>query len=361
MITHVNNNLHPSAKARGSISGEKGNGNGHSSSGQALSGLRPIDKTAEFLTKKLLSDLPQQYPGKVHVAGQLDLAKLPCHVACTSAPIQMVAVQAPTYLDWDPKKPLNGREMENADQRPDRSKAVKQHENFVRTLLNLGVEVVVLPPSPSRLEGTFTCDIVFVIGDKAFAANMVSPVRQPEEATVINGIKPPAHIKIEGGNVLPYGDFVFLGVGDRTSEDAPAWLQGELGDSKLVIPLHLKTTQYDSSGRITEPGILHADCVFLPLDKGRALIHEPAFTDPEEVKLVKKIFGGASGVHPSEVPILGLNAPCVNPDTRLVSKHAARTIEQLKEWKYQVVAVDMSEMIKAEGGPNCSMGRLFQA
>ncbi len=329
--------------------------NGVHSNGHAA-GLRPLDPVAIKHTRPLLEQMQADFGPKIQLVSSVDVSARKLNVACESAPIQSVVVSMPTYLDWSTA--INELEKLNDHNRPDRAEAVKQHANFLRAMLQFGIEVIVIEPSRKRLEGVYTRDIGFTIGGQCFAANMVKPARRKEEKTITGGIKPPEHVKIEGGNVIVNGDFVFLGVGDRTNEAAVQWLQQCLGSSKQVVPLHLHA------------GVLHADCVFLPISSsngqmGRALIHEAAFVNPSEVAYLQKVFGYLHPVNPNDVPMLGLNAPCVGIDhgqqTRLVSAHAKGTIALLQEWGMKVIPVNLGEIIKAEGGPRCSTMPLVQA
>ncbi len=323
------------------------------------SGLRPVDPKAVQEGIALFFSLKAKY-SNFTVVEKLDARLCACNVRSERQPISTVVVSLPTYLDWDTECPINELEKANNKNLPDRHKAVLQHGFFIERMLEMGIEVLALPPSPERLEGVYTRDIAFVVGGQLIQANFTpfindkaSP-RLAEEHTVFGGLKTPPDVIIEGGNVVVDDEQVFVGIGDRTNEAALGWLQAVLGSSKQVVGLHLK------------PGVLHLDCVFLPIipangAPSRALIHEPAFIKPAELSFVERLYGRIQKVHPSEVPLLGLNAPCVDTHTRLVSQHAKKVISAFEEWGLKVVTVDMGEIIKAEGGPRCSTMPLVQA
>ncbi len=322
-------------------------------------GLRRLNRKAVQDSAELFVRLKAKYGPRFQIADTVDAGRYAPNVQSERQPISKVVVSLPTYLDWDTSHPINELEKANSQNLPNRSRAVRQHGIFIEKMLEFGIDVIAIPPSPERLEGVYTRDIAFVVGDQFIRANFTPLIngkpspRLAEEDTVTGGIKPPAGVIIEGGNVVVDHDHVFVGWGDRTNQAAVGWLQTLLGSSKQVVGLHLR------------PGVLHLDCVFLPIvpangAPSRALIHEPAFVDPAELAFAESVYGRIQKVHPSEVPLLGLNAPCIDTHTRLVSKHAKRIIAAFREWGLKVVEVDLGEIIKAEGGPRCSTMPLVQ-
>jgi N-dimethylarginine dimethylaminohydrolase len=63
----------------------------------------------------------------------------------------------------------------------------------------------------------------------------------------------PKNIKLEGGDIIQYNDFIFVGIGKRTNKDGYELIKNTF-KNKIVIPI--KHTA------------LHLDCVFCVLDNG---------------------------------------------------------------------------------------------
>lgn len=326
---------------------------------EAGTGLRPPDERAMAETERVIERLGNNYKGKFSVVDRLDVSGNRVSVVSDCAPIREVVVSLPRDLDWDLKKPLNGQEAINSGNKPDRHIAVLQHERFIDELLRHGICVKLIRPDANCLEGVYTRDIAFGIGGRIIAANMVSEARWPEQDKIIGGIKPPAEAKIEGGNVIVDGNFVFVGVGDRTNMVAVEWLQNLLGTEREVVPMRLKRTT------AKKKGVLHLDCCFLPIEQsngapGKALINRHDFVDARELALIDRIYGEVKQIDMTEVPMLGLNAPCIGDRIRMVSSHAPKTMETLRVWGYRIIPVNMSEIIKAEGAARCSTMPLVQ-
>ncbi|MFH1306291.1 MAG: arginine deiminase-related protein [Candidatus Micrarchaeota archaeon] len=320
--------------------------------GKKTNGLRPADSLAVQYSRQLISRLKEKYADKFKPVDFVDVNNIRLNVVSESKPIKKVAVSLPTYLDWNPDTPINSLEAKNSDNRPDRFVAVVQHEKLIERLLEYGSEVFLINPSIEHLEGVYTRDIAVVIGKKCIMCNFVHNIRKPEESTIKGGEKPPSEVKIEGGNVIVDHDFVFLGVGDRTNENAVEWLQFVLGTSKQVIKLELK------------PGILHLDCSFLPITSSnglsRAFINKNDFVSKQDILLLSKIYEKLEQIDTKESPMLGINSPCIAQDMRIVSAHAKNTIQAIQKWGIGVLPIDLSEIIKAEGGPRCSTLPLVQ-
>lgn len=259
--------------------------------------------------------------------------------------LKEAVVSLPTFLDWG--TPINVAEAANMANKPDRLEAVNEHMKLIETLLSCGVKLQVIAPSESRLEGVYTRDPAFVIGDRAFRANLVAEPRKPEHGTFIRGIVPPEEVKIEGGNVVVDGNEVFLGVGDRTNTAAVEWLQGILGNTFQVIPIKLI------------PGVLHLDCAFSPIARpngkaGGAIIYPNAFASDKDLKLFRSIYGRIFKIGEVEYKLLGANTLALDPETRIVNPSCQTIIDMLKgELHQNVIPVRLDQVVLAEGYARC--------
>lgn len=266
-----------------------------------------------------------------------------------------VLVSLPTYLDWSVENPINVKEAQNSENRPDRLIAVLQHLQFIGQLISYGLNVIILRPHKECPEGVFTRDIAFVIGKKLIRGNMVADVRKPEQETIKNAHELPDEAEIEGGNVFvdQAGDegIVLVGVGSRTNRTAVEYLQDLLGTDFKVIPIRIKDH------------VLHLDCVFNPLKAnnngdGAVLYHPNAFEKPEDVELLQKIYGrmmrvveADMGMMPTNIVSTKRNAffvpECPSLIALLNDIYGAGNIAIVETW--------LDEIMKADGSGRCSI------
>ncbi|MEM2137877.1 MAG: arginine deiminase-related protein [Candidatus Anstonellaceae archaeon] len=313
---------------------------------QNPNGYREPDWRAAQFTSEMLSAL-SSHP-KIEIVKQFDASKYPVNCQSEDGKLLTVVMSPPTHLDWN--KPINQGEGRHNTDKPDRLLATWQFLNLVLANLDHGVRVVIIEPDPDRKEGTFTRDIGFAIKNSMFLANMVSPVRRSEEATIAGGIKPPAEVLVEGGNIVLGDGVVFVGIGDRTNREAVEWLKfmvDKLGINLEVVPIQLKE------------GILHLDCAFCPIEKrngngGAAIVSPHAFASERDLELVKKMYGNTMEVTETEFQSLVTNLLSLDKDVRIASPDATNVHGLLEKLGIHPVLIEYFELIKAEGAWRCT-------
>lgn len=310
--------------------------------GKQASGLRPIDIRAVLKTQTLLEGI-EKMPN-VEIVEKVDVKKYALGCRNEHGTLKTVVISLPTYLDWD--VPINEKEASGI--KPDRCKAVEQHAQFINTLVNFGINVVVLKPAKERLEGVYTRDIGMVIGSKFIHGNLVAEPRWPEMETVTGGIVAPKEVQLEGGNVIIEGEHVFVGVGRRGNMEGVEWLQHELGTSYKVKPIALRQE------------ILHLDCVFSPVQpqngrKSGALVYAPAFKSDRDLTFFEKVYGQLHYLKDHEYPALAANIVWLDESTIIANPNCKIAYGVLtKMFGLTAIPIDMSEIVKADGGPRCS-------
>lgn len=303
-------------------------------------GMRQIDQRAVLLAKHFDSGIVGN--PLVEVVGAFDASKKKISCKSGDGKLLAAAVSRPTYLDW--AKPLNNKEKEYAGNKPDRMKAVVEHELFLQILISYGVELTLIESALTRPEAVYTCDIGFAVGSKFFRANLVEKARSGEHEMIIHAIVPPKEVKIEGGNVLLDDKAVFVGIGDRTTPNAVEWLQHELGTSYEVVGLRLKK------------GILHLDCAFYPIDekKGKAFIYYQAFEKGADLEKLHKIYWNSMPVSKREFDNLGPNVLRLDKFTAIVNPNAFNIAKQLLALGIKVIMLPYDELIKGGGSYRCT-------
>ena len=131
----------------------------------------------------------------------------------------------------------------------------------------------------------FSRDIAFVIDNKMIRANIL-PNREEEveaidyiwnQVETNNRIILPEECHVEGGDVMPWNDYIFIGTysGDdypdyitaRTNTDAVIAIQ-ELFPEKTVKAFELRKSNTNA-----KDNALHLDCCFQPIGKDKAILH----------------------------------------------------------------------------------------
>ncbi|MCX6769223.1 MAG: arginine deiminase family protein [Candidatus Micrarchaeota archaeon] len=306
--------------------------------------LRQIDKKAVEFTKLMLDELA--FHPKITIVEKFDAGKAKVDCRSEDGKLKSVVMSPPTYLDWAGSG-INKNEELFKDNKPDRYKAAVQHFGLIMKLVERGISVTIIKPGKDMLEGVFTRDIMFAIDGKIYFSNLKKKERQPEEKSIVGGVKPESEVTIEGGNVVLSKDVVFLGIGDRTTPNAAEWLRGQVGSARKVIPIVLK------------PGILHLDCAFCPLEErngkpGAALIYPQAFENAADIALLNRMYGKIEAVGESEYEMLGPNVLKLDKGTSIANQEAKGIAQMLKKFGIDVITHNYGEIIKAGGAYRCT-------
>jgi len=257
--------------------------------------------------------------------------------------LQKVVVCSPHYMEI--VDVINDVQKKYVSQNINQSLAITQHQNFVNTLQQAGVDVIHLTPNKNFPEQVFTRDIGFALGNQMFVSAMANPIRQGEEhvlATWLDANKTDyrnitGH-PIEGGDVLIDGRYVYIGISDRTSMESIQKLQNEL-PTYDIIPIPFK------------PNYLHLDCIFNVLSPTDALIF-PSALDPKIVALLSKRYNLIE-VPESEQFSMGTNVLSIGNNRVLSLPVNVDVNHQMRQRGYEVLEVDFSEIIKSGGSFRC--------
>jgi len=214
----------------------------------------------------------------------------------------------------------------------------------------------------------FTRDIAFVIDDKFIKSNILPDREQEIEAIshVIEKIDSskvlqlPEEAHIEGGDVMPFGDYILVGtyrgadykdyITARTNVQAVEALQ-ELFPNKKVVSFNLKKSN-------TEPrdNALHLDCCFQPVGKGKAIIHRNGFLEEEEYNWLVNLFGKENvfEISRDEMYYMNSNIFSIAEDVVISEKNFTRLNAWMREQGITVEEVPYAEISKQEGLLRCS-------
>ena len=240
---------------------------------------------------------------------------------------------------------------------------------FEAVLRKYGVNV--LRPNPvHNCNQVFSRDVGFVIDDKIIVSNII-PDRQ-EEIDAYGDIYSQIHYKqiynlpeavhVEGGDVVLWGDVIFLG--QYAFEDYPSVKTARtnrlaldylrmLFPGKTIVPLNLRKSDTDPY-----EGILHLDCTFMPVGRGKAIIYKRGFLNPRDADHLVEMFGGPENVFElttEEMYWMNSNVFSISEDVVVTEEHFFRLNNHLRNvWGMTVETVPYREISKMGGLLRCS-------
>ena len=214
----------------------------------------------------------------------------------------------------------------------------------------------------------FTRDIGFVIDDLFIKANIL-PDRENEYQAIeyivrqINPDKvviPPAEVHIEGGDVMPWNNHIFIGTykGDDYKNQITARTNMEgVQFIKELFP-HKKVKEFDLVKSKTEArdNALHLDCCFQPVGKNKAIIYKDGFRSEADYQYLVDIFGKENLFHISRDEMYDMNSNVLSiaPDVVVSEKNFTRLNNWLRAQGITVEEIPYSEIAKQEGLLRCS-------
>jgi len=214
----------------------------------------------------------------------------------------------------------------------------------------------------------FSRDIAFVIEDKLIKANIL-PDREREYTAIQhvlnkigeeNIIVLPEECHVEGGDVMPWNDYIFIGTysGDdysdyitaRTNTDAVIAIQ-ELFPHKTVKAFELR-----KSNTNPKENALHLDCCFQPIGKDKAILHKNGFLVEKEYEWLLNFFGkdNVFEITKEEMYNMNSNVFSISEDVIISEKNFTRLNTWLREKGFTVEEVPYAEIAKQEGLLRCS-------
>ncbi|MDR3058361.1 MAG: amidinotransferase [Prevotella sp.] len=239
---------------------------------------------------------------------------------------------------------------------------------FEQILIKYGVEVLrplILP----NCNQVYARDVAFVIDDMIITSNIIPDRADEQEAYApiyseipfnkIYNLPEKAHV--EGGDVVLYGDTVFVGTYTerdypefktaRTNAYAFAFLK-ELFPNKVFVPLELEKSDTDP-----RKGILHLDCTFMPVGKGKAIIYKRGFKHEEDYNFVVDFFGKENifDITQEEMYYMNTNVFSISPSVVVSEQNFKRLNRHMTDqWGLTVETVPYYEISKMGGLLRCS-------
>jgi N-dimethylarginine dimethylaminohydrolase len=214
----------------------------------------------------------------------------------------------------------------------------------------------------------FSRDIAFVIEDKLIKANIL-PDREKEYLAIKhvleqidneNIIQLPKECHVEGGDVMPWNDYIFVGtysgadyadyITARTNMDAVIAIQ-ELFPHKIVKSFELRKSNKDA-----KENALHLDCCFQPLGKNKAILHKNGFLIEREYDWLLNYFGKENvfEITKEEMYNMNSNVFSISEEVIISEQNFTRLNTWLRKNGFIVEEVPYTEISKQEGLLRCS-------
>lgn len=251
---------------------------------------------------------------------------------------------------------------------PTEESIINEMQAFCKVLRKYGVEVL-RPTNIENCNQVFARDVAFVIDDKIISSNII-PDREAEKKAyqvVYDNIEYdkilnlPEKVHVEGGDIVLYDDKVF--VGQYSEDDYPEFKTArtntyaldflrEFFPSKEFIPIELH--KHDTNPR---KGILHLDCTFMPVGKGKAILYEDGLRNRSDIGLVEEIFGKENvfRINTEEMYYMNSNIFSIAPDVVVSEKNFTRLNRHMREeWSMTVEEIPYREISKMGGLLRCS-------
>jgi N-dimethylarginine dimethylaminohydrolase len=214
----------------------------------------------------------------------------------------------------------------------------------------------------------FSRDIAFVIEDKLIKANIL-PDREKEYLAIKhvleqiddeNIIQLPKECHVEGGDVMPWNDYIFVGtysgadyadyITARTNMDAVIAIQ-ELFPHKIVKSFELRKSNKDA-----KENALHLDCCFQPIGKNKAILHKNGFLIEREYDWLLNYFGKENvfEITKEEMYNMNSNVFSISEEVIISEQNFTRLNTWLRKNGFIVEEVPYTEISKQEGLLRCS-------
>ena len=245
---------------------------------------------------------------------------------------------------------------------------ISEMNAFEKVLHKYNVEVF-RPEIIKDYNQVFSRDVAFVIDDKMIISNIIEDRADEQEAyrkifekvPWRNIINLPESAHIEGGDVIVWNDFLFVGTcysqdyrsfkTARTNEYAIEILK-EYFPHKRIIDLDLK-----KDDKNPKKGILHLDCTFNPVGKDKCIIYKDGFVEESDYQLLLDIFGEENCfvINNEEMVAMVPNIFSIDHDIVVTDGSFTRLNQHLREkWNFTVEEIPYREVSKMGGLLRCS-------
>lgn len=226
-------------------------------------------------------------------------------------------------------------------------------EGFAALLEEEGVKVL-RPSNIPACTQIFPRDIGFVIDNTFVVSNMRFENRNCEYSGISNLVEkisrvlqPAPEINIEGGDIVLFKDYVFVGIGQRTSYAGLEYLKNHFSQ-RQIIPIPLVVTDDPMSN------ILHLDCAMQPVGHDSAIIYEGGFIEIPET--VYDLFPEKKRIIVTQREMYDMmpNIFSISPIKVIIDERFERLAKELKKRDIEPLAIPYIGVSRLGGLLRCS-------
>ncbi|MGH8632448.1 MAG: dimethylarginine dimethylaminohydrolase family protein [Burkholderiales bacterium] len=218
-------------------------------------------------------------------------------------------------------------------------RAAQQHQSYEECLRGLGCDVRSLPEEPELPDSVFVEDAAVVLDEVAVTTRPGAESRRAETDSIARALGPHRQLlrietpgTLDGGDALLFGRTLYVGKTSRSNSEGIAQL------AKLVGPHGYNVVAVEVKG------CLHLKSAVTQVGENTLLIN-PQMVD-------RATFGAVEFVEVDPAEPHAGNALLLDEVVVYPAAHE-KTRRRLQERGIRVAAVDVSEMLKAEGGVTC--------
>lgn len=243
---------------------------------------------------------------------------------------------------------------------------VKEMDAFAAVFEKYGVQVF-RPKVIQDCNQIFSRDIAFVVDDTFIKANIL-PERENEFLAITHVIDlidpakviyPPKEVHVEGGDVMPWNDHIFVGtytaenyshhITARTNRVAVDFLVS-LFPNKIVKSFELRKSTN------ARENALHLDCCFQPVGKDKAILHKNGFLIEKEYLWLVNYFGRENifEISADEMYQMFSNVFSISPEVVVSEQNFTRLNNWLRSKGFTVEEIPYAEISKQEGLLRCT-------
>ena len=250
---------------------------------------------------------------------------------------------------------------------PTEADMVKEMEAFNEVFKKYDVQVF-RPKIIEDYNQIFSRDIGFVIDDVFIKANIL-PDRERELDAIqyvidqINPakvVRPPEEVHIEGGDVMVWNDYVFIGTYKGSDYKSYITARTNMQGVQYIKDLfpHKIVKEFDLVKSKIEPrdNALHLYCCFQPVGKDNVIIYKSGFREEADYMYLVDLFGKENLFHITRDEMYDMNSNVfsIAPDVVVSEKNFTRLNTWLREKGITVEEIPYAEIAKQEGLLRCS-------
>ena len=244
---------------------------------------------------------------------------------------------------------------------------VLEIQNLIQVFNKYNVTIF-RPENIKGLNQIFSRDIAFVIANKLILPNIIE-LRQKETEAIdslldnlsdSDKIIAPKNARMEGGDVILYGDYIFVGYSEdkdfekftvaRTNRAGLDFLSESFPQKKV------KGIQLNKSDDDPRFNTLHLDCCFQPIGKNMAIMHEAGFKNKEDFIFLTNIFGKKNIIEISRDEAYNMNSNIFSISEQVIISEVkfTRLNTKLRELGFVIEEVAYHQVGKMSGLFRCS-------